>query len=208
MAKVAKTDSFIFYGEWIDHLCALEPDEAIEVLKAVRQFANDEIPIKLQGAGAMAFSFISAQVKRDKIRYDETCAKRAEAGRKGAEVTNGKRRQKTAKDGKYRQTSANSADNEYEYENEYDTEYVLKKESKKKKAAAFVPPTLEEVKEYCLNRGNGVDAQRFIDFYTARGWMLGKNKMKDWRAAVRTWEKSEPKKIEPKKELTIDDFWN
>lgn len=57
----------------------------------------------------------------------------------------------------------------------------------------FAPPTLEEVTAYCRERGNKVDPQKFVDFYTMKGWMVGKNKMKDWRAAVRTWERSEPK---------------
>ncbi len=54
----------------------------------------------------------------------------------------------------------------------------------------FSPPTLEEVKAYCAERKNNVDAQRFIDYYTSNGWLVGKNKMKDWRAAVRTWERN------------------
>lgn len=54
----------------------------------------------------------------------------------------------------------------------------------------FVPPLVEEVREYCNERKNGIDAQEFVDFYTSKGWMIGKNKMKDWKAAVRTWEKS------------------
>ena len=57
----------------------------------------------------------------------------------------------------------------------------------------FTPPTLEEVTEYCRERNNGIDPQRFIDFYAAKGWMIGKNKMKDWKAAVRTWEKRQQK---------------
>ena len=54
----------------------------------------------------------------------------------------------------------------------------------------FVPPTLEEVKAYCQERKNNVDAERFIDYYTANGWYVGKKKMQDWKAAVRTWEKN------------------
>lgn len=54
----------------------------------------------------------------------------------------------------------------------------------------FIPPTVEQVREYCLERGNDVDPQRFVDHYTSNGWMVGKNKMKDWKAAVRTWEKN------------------
>jgi hypothetical protein len=53
----------------------------------------------------------------------------------------------------------------------------------------FIPPTLEEVQAYCKERNNNVDAQRWYDFYLSKGWMVGKNKMKDWKAAVRTWEK-------------------
>lgn len=61
-----------------------------------------------------------------------------------------------------------------------------------KKVARFTPPTVEEVQEYCRERGNKVDAQRFVDFYTANGWHQGRGKpIKDWRAAVRTWEREE-----------------
>lgn len=58
------------------------------------------------------------------------------------------------------------------------------------RAARFTPPTVEEVKAYCRERENNVDAERFIDFYASKGWKIGKNAMKDWRAAVRTWERS------------------
>ena len=62
-----------------------------------------------------------------------------------------------------------------------------------------MPPTIEEVKEYCKSRKNGIDAEAFIDYYAQQGWKLANgNKMKDWQAAVRTWEKREKKKQEPK----------
>ena len=54
----------------------------------------------------------------------------------------------------------------------------------------FTPPSLQEVIEYCNERKNGVDPERWFNFYQAKGWMVGKNKMKDWKAAVRTWEKT------------------
>ena len=59
------------------------------------------------------------------------------------------------------------------------------------KRKRFTPPTLDEVKDYCQERKNGIDAQKFIDYYTANGWLVGKNKMRDWQAAVRTWERNE-----------------
>ena len=54
----------------------------------------------------------------------------------------------------------------------------------------FTPPSVEQVTEYCKERNNNVDPQSFVDFYTAKGWMVGKNKMRDWKAAVRTWEQN------------------
>ena len=81
-----------------------------------------------------------------------------------------------------------------------DTQYSIGKDSivkssiEKKVAEAplsckrFVKPTLEEVEEYCLNRKNNIDAQQFIDFYESKGWKVGNQSMKDWKACVRTWE--------------------
>ena len=57
----------------------------------------------------------------------------------------------------------------------------------------FTAPTKEEVMAYCKERNNRVDPERFIDYYTANGWRVGKNPMKDWKAAIRTWERGEVK---------------
>ena len=55
----------------------------------------------------------------------------------------------------------------------------------------FTPPTVDEVRAYCTERKNRVDAERFVDFYASKNWMIGKNKMADWKAAIRHWEKSD-----------------
>lgn len=82
---------------------------------------------------------------------------------------------------------------EKEKEKEYEKESYIKEtlsiESVKKSAPRFTPPTMEEVAAYCSERGNSVDAERFCSFYQSNGWKVGKNPMKDWKAAVRTWEK-------------------
>lgn len=57
-----------------------------------------------------------------------------------------------------------------------------------KKEKPFVIPTTMEVQVYCLDRKNSVDAEAFVDFYSSKDWKIGRNKMRDWRAAVRTWE--------------------
>lgn len=58
------------------------------------------------------------------------------------------------------------------------------------KRKRFEKPTLSEIKEYCIERNNNVDAQHFFDYYESNGWKVGKNSMKNWQAAVRTWEKN------------------
>jgi uncharacterized protein YdaU (DUF1376 family) len=70
---------------------------------------------------------------------------------------------------------------------------------REKGAKRFTPPTKEQVEEYCKERGCSIDPQRFVDFYAAKGWMIGKNRMKDWKAAVRTWESKQPKQEAPRK---------
>ena len=67
----------------------------------------------------------------------------------------------------------------------------------------FTPPTLEEVTAYCRERGNQVNPQTFIDFYSSKGWKVGNQPMKDWKACVRTWEQRERKQI---KLLPAQDF--
>lgn len=71
-------------------------------------------------------------------------------------------------------------------------------------ASRFQKPTVEEVRAYCNERQNGVDAQSFIDFYESKGWMIGKNHMKDWKAAVRTWERSRTENESGRKKMTTD----
>jgi hypothetical protein len=77
-------------------------------------------------------------------------------------------------------------------ENSIDKNRIVKEEINKEEKR-FKTPTFEQVAEYCKERNNKVDAQRFIDFYESKGWMIGKSKMKDWKACVRTWEKEDNK---------------
>lgn len=80
-------------------------------------------------------------------------------------------------------------------ENQPTNKYIDKPNKEKEiKRNKFIPPTLDEVVAYCLERNNQVDAHKFIDYYTANGWRVGRNKMIDWKAAIRTWERNSYKK--------------
>ena len=87
----------------------------------------------------------------------------------------------------------NDNDNENEYSSPYSTLNGDESSHESSKRKNFKPPTLEEVSNYCIERKNDIDPERFIDFYESKGWMVGKNKMKDWKAAIRSWEKRDKK---------------
>lgn len=97
-----------------------------------------------------------------------------------------------------------------EIEIELEKEIKIEKEidssaSTTTKRKRFEKPTLSEIKQYCIERNNNVNAEHFFDYYESNGWKVGKNSMKDWKAAVRTWERSEYRNVKvSKKQQAID----
>lgn len=78
-------------------------------------------------------------------------------------------------------------------------------EGPKKPRSRMRKPTVEEIRAYCGERGNAVNAQQFFDFYESKGWKVGNSAMKDWKASVRTWEQKDGFKVSPTEKL---DTWN
>lgn len=182
-------DSFVLYTKYLDNIQALSMEQRGMLFTSLMLYASGQEPEEMDPVTAMAFSFIKSQMDKDIEKYNETCAKRSEAGKLGGRP----KKQEEAKkangfsENQKKQGKAKKADNEYEYDNDND---LLKENTKRK---VFSPPTVDDVRAYCLERNNKVDPQQFVDFYESKGWMIGKNKMKDWKAAVRTWERSETK---------------
>ena len=87
-------------------------------------------------------------------------------------------------------------------------EYINNNSLYKRGSSRFQKPSLEEIRQYCISRGNKVDPEQFFNFYESKGWMVGRSHMKDWRASVRTWEKREkeiaPRKGESRKESVLE----
>ena len=103
----------------------------------------------------------------------------------------------------YQVTTNESTTNQPTSNQQVTTNKNVKKE--KNDNNTFTPPSAIEVLDYCIERKNFVNAETFIDFYESKGWMVGRNKMKDWKACVRTWEKSNTE--QPKQEIE-DHFMN
>ena len=93
---------------------------------------------------------------------------------------------------------------ELEIEKEIELELDTKANKSPTKAKRFVKPTINEIQDYCIERNNNVNAEHFFDYYESNGWKVGKNSMKDWKAAVRTWERSEYRKPNSKKNSKED----
>lgn len=172
--------SFIIYCDNEVIVGHLPDDEAGMLFKSLFSFVKERIKpefLKEHSALAMAFDIIAMSIVRNDEKYAERCEKNRENGRKGglAKASNSKQSLGNGKQG-----LANLADNDSDNDSDRDKD---KKEREKK----FIPPTVEAVENYCQSKGYDVNPQRFVDFYESKGWMIGKNKMKDWKAAVRTW---------------------
>lgn len=143
--------------------------------------------------------FFSKRLLSDMHKKDELSASRSMAGKKGMEARYNKERNSldSQHDGnppitKLQQSYNTVITNKRKDKREYE-EKEIDKEKENPTKGAFRPPTLQDVKDYIHEKGYTINAERFIDYYTSNGWMVGKNKMKDWRAAARNWrEKTTP----------------
>jgi hypothetical protein len=135
-------------------------------------------------------------LKRFNESYEETAKTRSEAGKRGAarrwensgDGKNGKAINGDGKNGKAINGDGKNGYTEPKTEPKTDIPVTTVTGNNGGAQVRFTPPTLQEVEAYCQERGNAVDPQHFVDFYSAKGWMIGKNRMKDWKAAVRNWE--------------------
>lgn len=186
-------NSFILYTEQKAVIDKLTDEQAGKLIKAIYAHETGE-EMELDAILDLVITPFLTVLEKDKEKYAEKCEKRAQAGAKGgkqrvANQASGKQTQANQANATFaKQTQANQADNDNEYDNDFKKENIKRKSTTQ--AKAFVKPTVEEVKAYCVERKNNVNADKFIDFYESKGWLIGKNPMKDWKACVRTWEKT------------------
>lgn len=189
---MADKKSFVMYESWGAAIEKMNNEQAGELIKAIYAFQKNPDVVPEDPAIAFVFEIIKQKLEEDNKRYEEVCAARSEGGKKGgrpkANASDKKQMvSEESKKSKCFSEKAKKADNDNEYDNDL-KENTLEGVKEKR----FAPPTLENVSGYCREMGyTNVDAARFIDFYTSNGWMVGKNRMKDWKAAVRNWDRRE-----------------
>lgn len=194
---MADKKSFLLHYDIRVPLESLPDDERGQLFLAVLDYAEKGIiPDYLSPAAMMAWLFIKNGIDADAEAYAEKVEARRAAGKRGGlaraanqELQANQANATFAKQNE--QTQANQADTDTVTVTVTDTVTDTVRDNTVSKPAAkkFSPPSLLEVMAYCRERGNDVDAERFLAYYESNGWMVGKNHMKDWQAAVRTWER-------------------
>lgn len=153
---------FFCQDDYLSKTAKLSDSELGRLFRACMTYHATGETIELDGRESIAFDFIREDIDKAESAYREKCDKNKQNRLIAIE------RAKTNVDERKR-TLTND-------------------DKSKREVKRFVKPTLEEVRAYCKERGNSVDPQRFIDFYESKGWKVGDQAMKDWKACVRTWE--------------------
>ena len=142
-------------------------------------------------------------------RFNEYSQNKSDAGRRGGLAKASKAWQPLAVlDGATANSSKGYLNNNINIKDNINNNVIKETLSKEREEKRFVPPLLDEVAAYCSERNNTVDPEGFIAFYTSNGWKVGKNPMKDWKAAVRSWEQRQKKSSRPSKPGRMDFILN
>jgi len=186
-------ESFILYTDYREVIEQMDMNDRGELLTAIMRYASDEDPGELSPLVNVVFAFIRSRMDRDAAKYEQTCEKRRIAASMGG-------KQKLANASKWKQMEANGSkskqklhDNDNDNEHDNDNVHVIKLSRERPR---FTPPTVEEVAEYAREYAKEkglpeIHAEDFVDFYASKNWMIGREKMKDWRAAVRRWTRDD-----------------
>lgn len=181
MAKDKK--SFILYCDQQGVFNMLPDEQAGKLIKHIFSYVNDEDPESDDLLLTIAFESIKTQLKRDLKKYEHYIDKQKENGKKGGRPKTQPFLEETQKTQAFF-LKPKKADNVNVNVN--DNEII--KENIKEKGGRFTPPTALEVKAYMQEQAMDDLSDKFVNFYEAKGWQIGKNKMKNWKAAVRTWK--------------------
>lgn len=203
MKRTAK--SFPVYLDYSKAVNKLSDAEAGQLFKALLEYADSGQDPQLEGSLYAVFVIMQNQLDRDTEKYVQKCEQLRQNGSKGGRPVRDKEPNGNQEKPNGYSLEPKKPDTDTVTETVKDSN-IGSKADKPPSRHRFTPPTVEEVRAYCTEKGYTVDPQRFVDYYTSVGWRVGKNPMKDWKAAVRTWngkEQSHNGKAEPKSIWTV-----
>lgn len=191
--------SVLLYCDIIHVVSQLSDEEAGQLFKHYLEYINDQNPEPPSKLIQIVFEPIKQNLKRDLKKWQSKSLKNSEiAKERWSKRTDANAYERIKSD-------ANHADKDTVTVTVTDTVTDIVKDKDIKRSNKFIIPTLQEVQNYCLERKNKIDPESFIDHYQAKGWIVGKSKMKDWKACVRTWEKYDFNKAKPTIKKTVEE---
>lgn len=180
---------FMLRFDSLEEYSVLSNEEFGKLIRAGLQFAIDGTEPDLSEPESYLWPGMKLKILHDAEQYRRKCEKNAENIRRRWE------RQKDSNVYDRIRTNTNDTNNNNNYNNNNNGNNnidIASAGNKQKKR--FIPPTVEEVRQYCQERNNGIDPEQFVDYYQARGWFLKPGQqVKDWKACVRTWESNNRK---------------
>lgn len=179
-------ESMVFYRSFYEAIMDLPDIELAQAFRAIAEYGLNGTMIECTESAKVALKMAVPQIDKNNARYEN--------GKRGGRPLKKPNDNQTVTKANQTITKKNQTVTKPEPNvnvNVNDNDIKKKDTSVSKEKAHFVPPTLENVIGYCRESGYTIDAQRFIDFYESKGWFVGKNKMKDWKAAVRNWARQE-----------------
>jgi hypothetical protein len=198
-------ESVILYVNQYDAISSLPLEDKGRLLDAIFAHVKGEtvsLPTSLQ----LAFQFFKSQIENDTQKYDARCKKNKENAEKRWQNmqsdANGCNRMQSQR------TDANDAMCADRIGYDRIGKDIKKKVSTKvdRKKSVFSKPTITDINNYICENSYNVDGQKFFDFYESNGWRVGKNPMKDWKASIRTWARSDRKTSSSSSASIMTDF--
>lgn len=188
---MARMTGFVFQDKYLDRLAKLSDQEVGRLVRALATYHATGEEQELKGRECGYYDFIKGDIDEIENRYAEKCETNRNNRQRPITTVNDRQRPSTT---------------DPKINNNINIKEISLKGDKEKRTR-FSPPTVDEVAAYCMERGNKVNAQTFVDFYAASGWMRGKNPIRDWRACVRTWEQRDGQRSPQKpKVLRAQDY--
>ena len=175
-------DSFIFYRSFYQSAKKLPKEDKAELFDAICSYALDGELVEMSVVPEAIFTVIKPNLDANRRKWENGCKEKKKTSEIEADE-----QQEISKDEANDKQTISKAQGNVDVNVDVDVDKDVKSKSESKR---FSPPSLLQVSDYCQERKNSVNPQKWMDHYQSNGWKVGKNSMKDWKAAVRKWENS------------------
>ena len=175
------------YASYLESLSPFSDAEIGRMVIAMLTYSATGEEPKFDGNERFMWPTLKTQIDRDEAAYQERCEKNRANGAKGGRPS--KKPTVIPETERFSEKPKKAKEKKKEKEKEKEKESIEADKPPTRKR--FTAPTVQEITNYCRDKGCSIDAERFVDYYESVGWKVGKNQMKDWKAAVRTWQRKE-----------------